>query len=406
MTDIEAIKRELSTLSIENNELRKTVEKLKSKSTRVLDEKPKIEKQLSASESDTTTPHFKVNGDMVLQSKANSTRIGDQASEKEGEYEKQKSFDPNIITTIEIKTDYIYGTRDKYVSSSNASAVFAKHLSKIFGPSDFQWCIKYSLDKSNGSEERIRYLLTAHEYGKRHRRECDSEILGTPIFFDDDSIIQYAMVHYLNESTLRESILGCFLKWLLVTRYSVIQSFIIQFIEKSPSEDTIEPLLEIVYRMDESSHYALDCLSKYHDERIYKAACECLYSQSNYIIASASRVISGYGEHCDESFEILSDIEYSARERGALDDILKAMWDLDKNKAIELYLQRYQDYISQTSGTYLDIFRRRFEMLDVSLVRLDLKIKLKQMVHEIMNSNVLENHYKQAWAQILDKIKV
>lgn len=313
-----------------------------------------------------------------------------------------KAIDPSIAKLVEINTRECNSTAVdgcNYITfmNSNVAAIYNKHLSQNCSFDNYLWLLDQTLDSVDDEILRAQYLLLALEYGKRHRRDCDHELIRRD-FNDTPYIVQELVIGYLSGTPLRDLIFEKAKEWILTVRFRSLQGELLKIIGSFTTKEAIGPLIDIVLLQNHNSIEALDFLSKYHEERIYNVATDSMYGSSGWIIGAAARVIAKYPEHAEKSMECFKNALYSALNSygpgTATENILKSMWTLNADETVDYCSQEMHLFVSnkdtEVKRKYLDLLGTA----DIQRLLPDTKVKLLELITEILSLNDVESRNK------------
>lgn len=313
-----------------------------------------------------------------------------------------KAIHPSIAKLVEIKTrkcdsrnvdGCIYNT----FVNSNVAAIYNKNLSKDCSYENYLWLLDQAL--ASGEDEILssQYLLLALEYGKRHRRDCDYELIQRD-FSDAPYIVQELVISHLSGTPLRDLLFKKAKEWILSVRFRSLQGDLLKIIGSVSSKEAIAPLIDIVLLQNHNSIEALNILSNYHEERIYNVAIDSMYGTSGWIIGAAAKVIAKYPEHAEKSMECLKNALYSALNSygpgTATENVLKAMWSLNTDETVDYCAQEMRLFVSNKD---IEVKRKYLDLLgtiDIDLLLPNSKVKLFELINEILSFGDLESRNK------------
>ncbi len=313
-----------------------------------------------------------------------------------------KAIHPSIAKLVEIKTrkcdsttvdGCIYNT----FLNSNVAAIYNKNLSQDCSFENYLWLLDQTLDSGEDEILRSKYLLLALEFGKRHRRDCDYELIQRD-YNDAPYIVQELVISHLSGTPLRDFLFEKAKEWILAVRFRSLQGDLLKIIGSVSTKEVITPLIDIVLLQNHNSIEALNILSNFHEEHIYNVACDSMYGTSGWIIGAAAKVIAKYPEHAEKSMECLKNALYSALNSygpgTATENILKAMWTLNPDETVDYCTQEMSLF---TSNKDTEVKRKYLDLLgtiDIDLLSPNSKVKLLELINEILSFGDLESRNK------------
>ena len=324
-----------------------------------------------------------------------------------------KAIDPSIAKLVEIKTMKcnsitVDGCNYNTFVNSNVAAIYNKHLSQDCSFENYLWLLDQTLDSGEDEILGSQFLLLALEYGKRHRRDCDYELIQRD-FNDAPYIIQELVISHLSGTPLRDLLFEKAKEWILAVRFRSLQGDLLKIIGSVSGKEAIAPLIDIVLLQNHNSIEALNILSNYHEESIYNAAYDSMYGTSGWIIGAAAKVIAKYPEHAEKSMECLKNALYSALNSygpgTATENILKAMWSLNPDETVDYCVQEMRLFVSnkdsEVESKYLDLLR----ILNIDLLLSDSKVKLLDLINEILRFGDLNDWMKKELQKRIEELE-
>ena len=324
-----------------------------------------------------------------------------------------KAIHPSIVKLVEIETrkcdsttvdGCIYNT----FLNSNVAAIYSSNLSQDCSYENYLWLLDQTLDSGKDEILRSQYLLLALEFGKRHRRVCDYDLIQRD-FNDAPYIVQELVITHLSGTPLRELLFKKAKEWILAVRFRSLQGDLLKIIGSVSTKEVITPLIDIVMLQNHNSIEALYFLSNFHEERIYNVANESMYGKSGWIIGAAARVIAKYPEHAEKSMECLKSALYSALNGygpgTATENILKAMWSLDPDETVDYCALEMRLFMSNkdsdVKSKYLDLIR----IFNIDLLLPNSKAKLLELINEILSFSDLNDWIKNQLQKRIEEIE-
>jgi hypothetical protein len=211
------------------------------------------------------------------------------------------------------------------VDSFNADGCRYRSLQRHSAPHAFQqcraalsygqflWLVRESTRKDADELVRTRQILLASEYAKTNRAQCEARLFAAHIAFGHGSyLVQEALLNCVRASPNRKLTLMVALGWLPSSTFRQISTDLVRHLSTFGEPEIIDPLCEFARatRHTETASAVLQALTRHHNERVFRLACDLLLTAppySGWLVAEAAKHLAAYPDRRDEVGESLTD---------------------------------------------------------------------------------------------------